>query len=125
MYRERFWRSKMALNKVAAAQVGKFGKLTASGHSKADNSIFGKNACHTVCSYENSFNDLSVGDNGAFDIFSFQGKKNLDEAIKIMKNEDKPQKAPAKKFEMNAHSFAVLQQELGMSGERESVSICS
>lgn len=102
----------MAL-KIAGANLGKFGSLTSSGHAKADNSIFGKNTCTTVCSYQNSFKDISVNDNGTYDIFSEKGMANINKEIDIITGKDK-QKAEPKKFEMNAKAYAMLQKELGM-----------
>lgn len=106
----------MALNKVSQAQLGKFGKLTTSTHIKNDKSIFGQNACSTLCSYTDSFKDISAGDNGAFDIFSQKGLHNIDEQMKIMTRQDK---APVQKsFQMNANSLKVFQQELGLGQKR-------
>lgn len=108
----------MALNKVEQAQLGKFGKLTTSSHIKNDKSIFGQNACSTVCSYTDSFNDITVGDNGAFDIFSQKGMHNVEEQMKIMQCQDK--NPEPKHFEMDAKSFMVLKEELGL-GQRKRV----
>lgn len=108
----------MALNKVAATQVGNFGKLTGGGHSKVGNSIFGDNACHNVCSFENAFKSLTVGDNSALDIFSPKGQEMLQNEIKIIKNEDKPPKT-SKTFEMNEKALFELQEELGEHVQRK------
>lgn len=107
----------MALNKVEQAKLGNFGKLTATGHSKSDKSIFGQNACNTVCSYTDSFNDITVGDNGAFDIFSQKGMQNVEEQMKIMQCQDK--NPEPKHFEMDMKSFMVLKDELGL-GQKKS-----
>jgi len=114
----------MALNKVAATKLGKFGSLTSAGHAKADNSIFGKNACNTVCSYQNSFNDITAGDNGAFDIFSKKGMDNINKEIDIMTGKDK-QKSEPKNFQMNAKSLLILQKELGMDNSVKRVTLNS
>ncbi len=107
----------MALKRVAQKQMGKFGSLTASGHSKKDKSIFGSDACSTVCNYKDSFDDITVGDNRAFDIFSEKGVQNIDKQIDIITGKDKEEK-PSKKFEMNAKSFAVLKKELGIDNSQ-------
>jgi len=112
----------MGLNKIESSQLGNFGKLTASGHSKTGNSIFGDNACHRVCSYEDSFNGISYKDDGTYDFFSKRGKENIENEIKIMKNEDKP-KAPPKNFAMNAKSLMILKQELGYEGPERTVTL--
>lgn len=115
----------MALNKVARTKLGKFGSITKAGHAKADNSIFGKNACNTLCSFKDSFSSLSMGDNSAFDIFSEKGKENLDREIDIITGQDKNKDKPAPKvFTMNEKSLAILQQELGET-ERRRVTLSS
>lgn len=114
----------MGLNKIESSQLGNFGKLTSAGHAKTGNSIFGDNACHRVCSYEDSFNDISYKDDGAFDIFSSKGKANIEKEMQIMKNEDKPQ-TPQKSFAMNAKSLLILQQELGYQKTEKSVTLSS
>ena len=112
----------MALNKVAKTNIGKFGSLTSSAKARKDASIFGKNACHTVCSYDTSFD--SFGD--TFNCSTKEGKAQIEKEIAIMTNQDKKSDKPApKKFEMNMQSFKILQKELGLDVPKKNVSICS
>ena len=112
----------MALNKVAKTNIGKFGSLTSSAKARKDASIFGKNACHTVCSYDTAFD--SFGD--TFNCSTKEGKEQIDKEIAIMTGQDKIAEKPApKKFQMNMKSFQILQKELGMDIPKKNVSICS
>lgn len=114
----------MALRKVARTQLGKFGSLTSASHAKKDSSIFGSNACSTVCSYKDSFGELSIGDNGSFDIFSSKGQYNLEKEKEIIEGKDK-KTTSTKNFEMNAKSFAMLQKELGITNNKKRVTLNS
>lgn len=101
----------MALNKVEKTQLKKFGSLTVSAHKQQAKSIFGNDACKTVCSYKDSFNEFSVN-GSAYDIFSKEGKMKLQNEIAIMTGQNKPQTTSSKNFEMNQKSFMVFKQEL-------------
>ncbi len=111
----------MAL-KVNQTQLGKFGSLTKSGHSKADNSIFGKNACNMIASSSNAFTNLSVNDNGSYDIFSAQGKANIDREIDIITGNNKPK--TTKNIEINAKALMMVRAELQGDTDRKVVSLC-
>ena len=112
----------MALNKVEKTEIGKFGSLTSSAKAKTDASIFGKNACHTVCSYDTSF--ASFGD--TFNCSTKEGKEQINKEIAIMTGQDKKDNKPApKKFEMNQKSLQMLQKELGLDMPKKNVSLCS
>ncbi len=110
----------MALNKVAGARLGKFGSLTSSIKSKNDTSIFGNSAYSTVCSYKDSFHDISVGDGGSFDIFSQKGFNNLEKEKAIMQGLDKPS-AQTKNFSMNVNSLAIYKQEINSDNNKSHV----
>ncbi|MGN0013944.1 MAG: hypothetical protein ACI37T_00830 [Candidatus Gastranaerophilaceae bacterium] len=105
----------MALDKIAATQIGKFGSLTSSAHARNANSIFGNNV-GAACSYTDSFNQISVGDNGSYDIFSPKGKANIEREMDIIKGKNtsdasKTEKKP-RTFEMNQKALLMLQREL-------------
>lgn len=110
----------MAL-KINQTKLGKFGSLTSSAQAKADRSIFGKNACNLIANSANAFNSLSINDNGSYDIFSEQGRANVEREYNIITGNDKPQKSH--NIEINEKALMMVRQELQDNSERKVVSL--
>lgn len=110
----------MAL-KVNQTKLGKFGSLTSAAQSKADRSIFGKNACNLIANSANAFSSLSIHDNGSYDIFSEQGKANIEREYNIITGNDKPQKSH--NIEINEKALLMVRQELQNQPARKVVSL--
>lgn len=110
----------MAL-KINQTKLGKFGSLTSSAQAKADRSIFAKNACNLIANSANAFNSLSINDNGSYDIFSEQGRANVEREYNIITGNDKPQKSH--NIEINEKALMMVRQELQDNSERKVVSL--